>query len=95
MTKEFISEAEILHQITAFTNEYKRLITSLNAQYKLLTYLRENLPAKYLGNNQIELFLKERNEINEKEVKRLEEAFKKQKEELKKIGNQKRGSREN
>ena len=87
MTKEFISEAEILQQITTFTNEYKRLITSLNAQYKLLTYLRENLPAKYLGNNQIEVFLKERNNINEKEIKKLEESFRRQKEELKKIGN--------
>lgn len=89
MTKEFVSEQEILQEIILFTKQYRRMITSLNAQYKLLTQLRENLPAKYLGNNQIELFLKERNQVNEKEIKKLEVSFKKNQTLLKDLKNDK------
>ena len=88
--KEFLSETQILKEIVLFTNEYKRMIEQLNAQYNLLKNLRDNLPAKYLGNNQIENFLKERNSINKKEIKKLETSLLKLTDELKKMGTNKK-----
>ena len=86
MTNEkYVSETEILKEISDLCEEYSRHVTSLNAQYKLLKNLRDNLPTKYLGGSQIEDFLKERNEVNTKEITKLKNQFTKISQELKKL----------
>lgn len=66
-----LSEENLLKELTAIAQEYKRMIADLNSHYQVLSKLRDQFPLRFLKSDSIKSFLIENNKLNENEIKKL------------------------